>query len=49
VIESPQELFVERKINDTDKNSKEYVYHTVGVKNEKAILEKYIRINVKNL
>ena len=42
-IASPQELIVERKINDTDKNSKEYVYHTVGVKNEKDIEVLYPR------
>jgi hypothetical protein len=42
-IASPQELIVERKINDTDKNSKEYVYHTVGVKNEKEIEALYPR------
>lgn len=42
-IASPQELIVERKINDTDKNSKEYVYHTVGVKNEKDIEALYPR------
>ena len=42
-IASPQELIVERKINDTDKSSKEYVYHKVGVQNEKDIEVLYPR------
>lgn len=42
-IASPDELMVERKINDTDKNSKEYVYHKGGVQNEKDIEVLYPR------
>lgn len=42
-IASPEELMVERKINDTDKNSKEYVYHKGGVQNEKDIEVLYPR------
>ena len=42
-IASPQALIVERKINDADKDNREYVYHKVGLQVEKDIEVLYPR------